>query len=173
MSFIVSPPKPLALHVHIFCFITSTPTTRHFAFLVAFPTPPQPCPHKLVPRSSACIFPRYSSHHKGYPCMDLATHCIIISRHVDESTFPFTSPQLSSAATYKFLGDNVLPLIIPRQRLPRTPPRCCPSLRIACAAPPAYPSHPVSGLTCMLLLTGTHRFQHPGVLLGVLTSSML
>jgi hypothetical protein len=40
------------------------------------------CPHKLAPCSSPCIFLGYSPDHKGYRCLDLLTHRIIISRHV-------------------------------------------------------------------------------------------
>ena len=154
-------------------------------------------PHKLAPRSSACIFLGYSPHHKGYRCMDLTTHRIIISRHVifDESTFPFASSQQPSAASYDFLDDDDSPLVVPRLRLPRAPPplhlrstrhhrrlrphRHLPHPRrllpcIARVAPPASASHPVSGLTCMLLSAGTLRFQLPHVLLSrILTGSML
>jgi hypothetical protein len=50
--------------------------------------------HKLALWSSACVFLGYSPHHKGYRCMDLATPCVVISRHIvfDESSFPFASP---------------------------------------------------------------------------------
>jgi hypothetical protein len=39
--------------------------------------------------------------------MDLATHRVLISRHVvfDESNFPYASPQPPSADTYDFLDD--------------------------------------------------------------------
>jgi histone deacetylase 1/2 len=38
--------------------------------------------HKLDFRSSPCVFFRYSSSHLGYRCLDIASHCIYISRHV-------------------------------------------------------------------------------------------
>jgi histone deacetylase 1/2 len=36
-------------------------------------------PHKLAPRSTACVFLGYPSSHKGYRCLDLSTRRIIIS----------------------------------------------------------------------------------------------
>jgi hypothetical protein len=45
----------------------------------------------------------------------------------------------------------------------RMRPRRCPCPCIARVAPPAYMSLPVSGLTCMLLSTGTRRFPPPHV----------
>jgi hypothetical protein len=54
-------------------------------------------PNKLSPRSTRCLFLGYSPDHKGYRCLDLTSHCIIISRHIvfDEDVFPlagFTPP---------------------------------------------------------------------------------
>jgi hypothetical protein len=50
-------------------------------------------PHKLAPRSAPCVFLGYPSSHKGYRCLDMATRCIIISRHVifNESVFQFSA----------------------------------------------------------------------------------
>jgi hypothetical protein len=54
------------------------------------------------------------------------------------------------------------PLHRPRRHPLRRPHRHpCPC--IARVAPPAYMSLPVSGLTCMLLSTGTRRFPPPHV----------
>jgi transposase InsO family protein len=39
-------------------------------------------PHKLSPRSAACVFLGYPPSQKGYRCLDLSTRKIIISRHV-------------------------------------------------------------------------------------------
>jgi hypothetical protein len=57
--------------------------------------------HKLAPRSALCVFLGYSSHHKGYRYLDLASNRIIISRHVifDESTFPFDRDPTPPAVT--------------------------------------------------------------------------
>jgi hypothetical protein len=47
-------------------------------------------PNKLSPRNTRCLFLGYSPDHKGYRCLDLTSHRIIISRHVvfDEDVFP-------------------------------------------------------------------------------------
>jgi histone deacetylase 1/2 len=98
--------------------------------------------HKLAPRSSACVFLGFSPHHKGYRCMDLATQRILISIHVvfDESTFPFSSPQPPSAATYEFL-DDVPFIVIPSvaSHTPTAPPSPAPSTPPS-PAPSAPPS---------------------------------
>jgi hypothetical protein len=50
-------------------------------------------PNKLTPRSSSCIFIGYAREHKGYHCLDLQTHKIIMSQHIifDELMFPLPS----------------------------------------------------------------------------------
>ena len=55
-------------------------------------------PNKLVPRSRPCIFLGYSLSQSAYRCLDPASNCIFISRHVqfDESTFPFSSHELNA-----------------------------------------------------------------------------
>jgi hypothetical protein len=75
---------PLCEHLHIFvcaCYLNTATTA----------------PHKLVPRSTWCVFFGYSDH-KGYRCLDLSTNCLIISRHVvfNEDNFPLAaSPNLT------------------------------------------------------------------------------
>jgi hypothetical protein len=46
---------------------------------------------KLEFCSKRCVFLGYSSNHKGYKCLDVATGCVYISRDVvfDENVFPF------------------------------------------------------------------------------------
>jgi hypothetical protein len=48
--------------------------------------------HKLAFRSKQCIFLGYSTHHKGYKCLDISTGRVYISRDVvfDETIFPFS-----------------------------------------------------------------------------------
>jgi hypothetical protein len=67
-------------------------------------------PHKLAPRSIACVFLGYPSTHKGYRCLDLCTRRIIISRHVvfDEFVFPFAKESLIPASTFDFLLDDAM-----------------------------------------------------------------
>ncbi|KAJ9545500.1 hypothetical protein OSB04_025207 [Centaurea solstitialis] len=50
-------------------------------------------PHKLSPRSTACVYLGPSANHRGHRCYDLVSHRIIISRHVffDEDHFPYSS----------------------------------------------------------------------------------
>ncbi len=47
--------------------------------------------HKLLHRSSECVFLGYASNSKGYLCLDPNTSRLYVSRHVifDETTFPF------------------------------------------------------------------------------------
>lgn len=55
-----------------------------------------------------CVFLGYPTSHRGYRCLDLATHkIIIISRHdtFDESSFPFLSMTADHPPSYSFLGE--------------------------------------------------------------------
>lgn len=70
--------------------------------------------HKLAPRSAHRVFLGYSHDHKGYRCLDLSTHCLLISHHVtfDETGFPFSTT--SKPSTYflpwlDFLNAPVVP----------------------------------------------------------------
>jgi hypothetical protein len=55
-----------------------------------YPNTSATTPHKVFPRSTRYLFFSYSPDHKGYHCLDLLTHNIIISRHVvfDKDDFP-------------------------------------------------------------------------------------
>jgi hypothetical protein len=48
--------------------------------------------HKLAFRSKQCTFLGYSTHHKGYKCLDISTGHVYISHDVvfDETAFPFS-----------------------------------------------------------------------------------
>jgi hypothetical protein len=54
--------------------------------------------HKLAPRSTRCVFFRYSTEYKGYQCLDLIINNIVVSRHVFyEADFSFSfSPCLTN-----------------------------------------------------------------------------
>ena len=62
--------------------------------------------HKLLHRSLECAFLGYSSHHKGYLCLDIHSGRVYISCHVifKEDSFPFKnlssspSPSISSSS---------------------------------------------------------------------------
>lgn len=53
--------------------------------------------HKFLPRSIPCVFIGYSSHHKGFKCLDLQSGHLYISRHAqfDEFVFPYFMVQIS------------------------------------------------------------------------------
>ena len=59
--------------------------------------------HKLLPRSSQCVFLSYSLLHKGYKCLHLPSNRLYISRDVvfDETTLPFqkSSPPILSESS--------------------------------------------------------------------------
>jgi hypothetical protein len=63
-----------------------------------YPNLASTAPHKLAPRSTRCVFLGYSPDHKGYRCLDLTSHRVLISRHVvfNESDFPFSSSLAAS-----------------------------------------------------------------------------
>ena len=59
---------------------------------LCYPNTASTSPHKLAPRSVACVFLGYPPNTKGYRCYNPQTHRVIVSRHVyfDETVFPFT-----------------------------------------------------------------------------------
>nr|GEX85105.1 copia protein [Tanacetum cinerariifolium] len=65
--------------------------------------------------STPCVFLGYPSNHRGYKCYDLATHKIILSRHVifDETLFPFAKFHHPTPSNYSFLNDGIHSLIVP------------------------------------------------------------
>jgi hypothetical protein len=115
-----------------------TITCVFFGF-ACYPNHCATAPHKLTPRSALCVFLGYSTHHKGYQCLDRSSNQVIISRHVtfDESTFPFAAHSTSPVATdFDFLDDATNPVLSPigpSQHLPAGPS----SLQMLLAAPPA------------------------------------
>ena len=95
---------------------------------LCYPNLSATAPHKLAPRTTACVFLGYPSNHRGYRCLDLATHKIIISRHLifDENTFPFAkqSTTTPTSTDFSFLDDHppILPSKITQSTpLPQTP----------------------------------------------------
>jgi hypothetical protein len=79
-------------HVALF---GSAPSYEHLRVFgcACYPNIATTTPHKLVPRSTRCVFLGYSADHKGYRCFDLSTNCLIVSRYVifDENNFPLTA----------------------------------------------------------------------------------
>ncbi|KAJ9553498.1 hypothetical protein OSB04_017543, partial [Centaurea solstitialis] len=60
---------------------------------LCYPNLSSTAPHKLSPRSTACVYLGPSANHRGHRYYDLVSHRIIISRHVffDEDHFPYSS----------------------------------------------------------------------------------
>jgi hypothetical protein len=85
-------------HLHVFGYACYTNTSATV-------------PHKLSPCSTRCLFLGYSSDHKGYRCLDLASHRIIISRHVifDEDVFPLAGPSPPTDLDFLLESDPVSP----------------------------------------------------------------
>ena len=87
------PTKTLHHHTPFFALYGAHPSYSHLRVFGCrcYPNLSATAPHKLAPRSTACVFLGYPQHHKGYRCLDLQSNRIIISRHVvfDESSFPF------------------------------------------------------------------------------------
>ncbi|KAI3796959.1 hypothetical protein L1987_39646 [Smallanthus sonchifolius] len=90
-----------------------TPSYDHLRVFgcLCYPILPATTIHKLESRSNPCVFLGYPSHHRGYKCLDLKTHKLIISRHVvfDETIFPFT--QITKPTpSYDYLTETIHPL---------------------------------------------------------------
>ncbi|KAJ9558897.1 hypothetical protein OSB04_013511 [Centaurea solstitialis] len=96
-------PTPLLLNKSPFEMLFSTPPNyenfRPFGCRV-FPYLRDYSKNKFSPRSRPCIFIGYSTHYKGYRCLDPVTHRIYITRHAqfDELEFPFTGQQTTSSS---------------------------------------------------------------------------
>lgn len=93
-------------------------------------------PHKLSPRSMACIFLGYPSDHRGYRCYDIETRRVYTLRHVSfiEHVFPFRDTKASSAqplATYN----------VDDAAVPTTPPAPRPGRHATMTAPVRSPPH--------------------------------
>ncbi|KAJ9543513.1 LOW QUALITY PROTEIN: hypothetical protein OSB04_023220 [Centaurea solstitialis] len=67
------------------------PTVMHLRVFgcLCYPNLSSTTPHKLSPRSTACVYLGPSANHRGHRYYDLVSHRIIISRHVDH--FPYSS----------------------------------------------------------------------------------
>src|SRR5438105_39308 len=91
----------------------TTPVLSHLRIFgcLCYPNLSATTPHKLIPRSTACVFIGYLSSHKGYRCLDISTRRIIISRHVvfDEFVFPFATSSPPPSASLDFLVEDDSP----------------------------------------------------------------
>jgi hypothetical protein len=77
-----------------------------------YPNTSATAPNKLSPRSTRCLFLGYSPDHKGYRCLDLTSHRIIISRHVvfDEDVFPLAGSTTPTNLDSLLKSDPVPPI---------------------------------------------------------------
>ena len=119
----ILPTKTLQFSTPHFALFGIQPSYEHLRVFgcKCYPNLSATTPHKLAPRSSLCVFLGYSSHHKGYLCLDRNTNRVIISRHVvfDEYSFPFaedSSPTPHEA--FDFLEDTN-PSLVPFPPSPR------------------------------------------------------
>jgi hypothetical protein len=150
------PSKPVSHPTPHFAMYDTAPSYDHLRVFgcACYPNTSATAPNKLSPRFTRCLFLGYSPDHKGYRCLDLTSHRIIISRHVafDEDVFPLagTTPPTDLDSLLK--SDPVLPhpqrptlcrylfLVQPRRRRSRPFPRHTrprrPRLR------PAWPRRP-------------------------------
>jgi hypothetical protein len=103
-----------------FALYGTTPSYDHLRVFgcACYPNTSATAPNKLSPRSTCCLFLGYSPDHKGYRCLDLTSHRIIISRHVvfDEDVFPLAGSTPPTDLDSLLESDPVPPT-------PGTPPR--------------------------------------------------
>jgi hypothetical protein len=116
-----------------------------------YPNLASTAPHKLAPRSTRCVFLGYSPDHKGYQCLDLSSHRVLISCHVvfDESDFPFSSSSSTTSLTDLDVSldlDPVFPTVVPPFPVgPSTAPtRAAPPATLPSAQPRAASAAPAS-----------------------------
>jgi hypothetical protein len=140
------PTKAVAHPTPYFALFGIHPSYDHLCVLgcACYPNLASTAPHKLAPRSTRCVFLGYSPDHKGYRCLDLTSHRVLISRHVvfDESDFPFSSTPTASLTELDvfFDPDPVSPIRTgsstspPSAALPAPP---TPALPRAASAPSA------------------------------------
>ena len=120
---------------------------------LCYPWPRPYSQHKLVSRSTPCVFLGYSSTQSAYICLDPSISKTYISRHVKflENTFPFTTHQSHLAPPTLELISNWLPpvqtLTISNGSL-NTPPQRDSSCQHPSqnAQPVYYPSSPIDRL---------------------------
>jgi hypothetical protein len=148
------PTKAVSHPTPYFALYDTAPSYAHLCIFgcACYPNTSATAPHKLSPRSTRCLFLGYSPDHKGYRCLELTSHRIIISRHVvfDEDVFPLagSSPPTnldslleSDLSTCSPQAHRLTPLPVPRAA--SLPSRAAPSaptpplaiLPAPCAAP--------------------------------------
>src|SRR3954469_20034176 len=91
---------------------------------LCYPSTTSTTPHKLAPRSVACIFLGYPPNTKGYRCYDPVSHRVFTSRHVyfDEMVFPFQQQVPLVVSSPPATGGSSTTSSGGRSRLARGPP---------------------------------------------------
>ncbi|KAJ9565668.1 hypothetical protein OSB04_001634 [Centaurea solstitialis] len=137
------------------------PTYTHLRVFgcLCYPNTSPTSPHKLAPRSSACVYLGPSTDQRGYRWLNLITQKVIISRHVtfDETHFPFPDFQpCSSSEDYDMFDiDESLPSLSPMVDNSSPAPDVDPSASVSSSQPPpaepsgtsSSPSVPSAGLS--------------------------
>jgi hypothetical protein len=97
------PTKAVAHPTPYFALFGIHPSYDHLRVFgcACYPNLASTTPHKLAPRSTRCVFLGYSPDHKGYQCLDLTSHRVLISRHIvfDELDFSFSSSSSTASLT--------------------------------------------------------------------------
>jgi hypothetical protein len=129
------PSKAVSHPTPYFALYDTTPTYDHLRVFgcACYPNTSATAPHKLSPRSTRCLFLGYSSDHKGYRCLDLASHHIIISHHVvfDEDVFPLVGASPPTDLDSLLESDQVSPSSQVPRLAPLPAPRVASTTRLA------------------------------------------
>jgi hypothetical protein len=163
----VSHPTP---HFALYSIAPSYDHLRVFG-CACYPNTSATTPHKLSPRSIRYLFLGYSPDHKGYRCLDLASHRIIISRHVvvDEDVFPLVGSSPPTDLDSLLESDPVPPPLQAPRLAPLPTPRAASTPPLApLLAPRSTPPAPRAALLtplapCAAPSTSAARFANPAL----------
>lgn len=120
---------------------------------LCYPLFPSMTIHKLLPRSTPCVFLGYPPNHWGYKCFDISNNKIIICRYVifDESRFFFFAEIHTPPLSYDFLDDSPSPYMVHHRSTSSPPllPLSSPHVSSASTPPPPLvpPSAPLRHVT--------------------------
>ncbi|CAL9017132.1 unnamed protein product [Prunus brigantina] len=98
--------------------------------------------HKLIPKSTKCVFIGYDGNYKGYRCLDMASGWVYISRHVtfDEHTFPYhITPSQQPTIQVPSLLPTVIEPVLSKDLLHPFLPPAPPLATVPSSHQPAHP----------------------------------